>query len=174
MGFFLTSDFYVYILKTGKIGTIWDKMLSGSHKARFDSSGRLKIPEKYRSAIEDRYGKEVFITSLTNESIQIYPWPVWEQLTGFATQGLLQLKPELRRFKIHVNRKGSHQEIDSKGRILINQELRDIAKLDGEVELVGLHDHIEIWNKELLDQMLEDNPLSDNDFERLSELTPKE
>jgi len=149
-------------------------MLSGSHKARFDSSGRLKIPEKYRSFIEDRYGKEVFITSLTNESVQIYPWPVWEQMTGITTQGLLQLKPELRRFKLHVNRKGSHQEIDSKGRILVSQELRNKASLDVEVEIVGLDDHIEIWNLTLLDRMLEENPLLDHDFERLSELITKE
>jgi len=149
-------------------------MLSGSHKARFDSSGRLKIPEKYRSVIEDLYGKEVFITSLTNESVQIYPWPVWEQMTGITTQGLLQLKPELRRFKLHVNRKGSHQEIDSKGRILVSQELRNKASLDVEVEIVGLDDHIEIWNLTLLDRMLEENPLLDHDFERLSELITKE
>ena len=124
--------------------------------------------------MEDRYGKEVFITSLTNESVQIYPWPIWEQMTGFTTQGLLQLKPELRRFKLHVNRKGSHQEIDSKGRILISQELRNKASLDGEVEIVGLDNHIEIWNLTLLDQTLDENPLLDHDFERLSKLITKE
>ena len=149
-------------------------MLSGSYSARFDSSGRIKIPEKFRSTFEEIYGKEVFITSLTDEAIQIYPWSVWEQLTGFTTRGLLHLKPDLRKFKLHVNRKGARYEIDSKGRILIGQDLKDKAKLNEIVEIVGLDDHIEIWDKEILDKMLEDNPLSDSEFERISELSMKE
>jgi len=44
--------------------------LIGSSPARFDKSGRIKIPEKFRIAIEEEYGKELFITSLTDEAIQ--------------------------------------------------------------------------------------------------------
>jgi len=55
-------------------------ILIGSYTARFDKSGRIKIPEKFRIAIEEKYGKDVFITSLTDESVQIYPLPVWESL----------------------------------------------------------------------------------------------
>jgi len=147
--------------------------LIGSYSARFDRSGRIKIPEKFRSAIEEEYGKELFITSLTDEAVQIYPLPVWEELTGIASEGALHLKPTVRKFMLRVNRKGIKYQIDSKGRILITQSLRERAKLEDEVEVIGLSNHLEIWNKNILDETLEGKPLTDEDFENISELLPQ-
>ena len=73
-------------------------------------------------------------------------------------------------FMLHVNRKGTHYEIDSKGRVLISQALKDKARLNTEVEVVGLNDHLEIWSKDILEETLDQNPLTDHDFERISEL----
>lgn len=147
--------------------------LIGSYSARFDRSGRIKIPEKFRSTIEEEYGKELFITSLTDEAVQIYPLPVWEELTGIASEGALHLKPTVRKFMLRVNRKGIKYQIDSKGRILITQSLRERAKLEDEVEVIGLSNHLEIWNKNILDETLEGKPLTDEDFENISELLPQ-
>lgn len=147
--------------------------LIGSYSARFDRSGRIKIPEKFRSAIEEEYGKELFITSLTDEAVQIYPLPIWEELTGIASEGALHLKPTVRKFMLRVNRKGIKYQIDSKGRILITQSLRERAKLEDEVEVIGLSNHLEIWNKNILDETLEGKPLTDEDFENISELLPQ-
>jgi len=144
--------------------------LIGSYTARIDKGGRIKIPEKFRAAIEEEYGKEVFITSLTDTAVQIYPLPVWLNLAGISKQGLLQLKPDLRMFMLHVNRKGTYYEIDSKGRILISQSLKDKAHLDTEVEVIGLNDHLEIWSKKSLDNILDQNPLTEENFERISDL----
>jgi len=147
--------------------------LIGSYAARFDQSGRIKIPEKFRSTIEKEYGKELFITSLTDEAVQIYPLSVWEELTGIASEGALHLKPTVRKFMLRVNRKGIKYRIDSKGRILITQSLREKAKLEDEVEIIGLSNHLEIWNKNILDETLEGKPLTDEDFENISELLPQ-
>jgi MraZ protein len=148
--------------------------LIGSYTARFDKSGRIKIPAKFYEAILEKYGKEVFITSLTDQSVQIYPLPRWEKLTGLTDEGLLQLKPQVRSFMLRVNVKGSHYEIDSKGRVLISQTLKEKANLGTEVEVVGLNDHLEIWNKEILDGIIDKNPLTDEDFNQISELKLKE
>jgi len=147
--------------------------LIGSYSARFDRSSRIKIPEKFRIAIEEEYGKELFITSLSDEAVQIYPLAVWEELTGIASEGALHLKPTVRKFMLRVNRKGIKYSIDSKGRILVNQSLRERAKLDDEVEVIGLSNHLEIWNKKMLDETLEEKPLTNEDFENMSELLPK-
>jgi len=147
--------------------------LIGSYSARFDKSGRIKIPQKFRTAIEEQYGKELFITSLTDEAVQIYPLQTWENLAGITSEGFIHLKPDVRMFMLRVNRKGAQYEIDSKGRVLISQALRDKAKLDDEAEIIGLNDHLEIWNKEHLEEFLDKNPLSDDDFERIADLTPK-
>jgi len=145
-------------------------LLIGSYTARFDKSGRIKIPEKFRTAIEEEHGKELFITSLTDEAVQIYPLPVWNSLTGIAGEGAYHFKPSIRRLLIRVNSKGTKYQIDSKGRILINQTLREKAKLEEEVEVIGLSNHLEIWNKAQLDEMLGEKPLTDDDFESIAEL----
>ncbi|MFQ6108599.1 MAG: division/cell wall cluster transcriptional repressor MraZ [Candidatus Aminicenantales bacterium] len=148
--------------------------LIGSYTAKFDRSGRIKIPEKFRVAIEEEYGKELFITSLTDEAVQIYPLSVWLKLTDITTEGALHLKPTVRKFMLRVNRKGIKYQIDSKGRVLINQSLRERAKLNDEVEIIGLSNHLEIWNKDVLDETLEEKPLTSEDFESISELLPQE
>jgi len=147
--------------------------LIGSYKARLDKSGRIKIPEKFRLAIEEEYGKDVVITSLEGEAIQIYPLPVWQKLTAITSEGTLHLKPAVKKFHLNVNRFGNHYEIDSKGRILINSTLRERAKLNEEVEVIGLSTYIEVWDKDILDKKLEEKPLTDEDFETISELKPK-
>lgn len=149
-------------------------MLIGSYTARLDKSGRIKIPEKFRSVIEQEYGKQLFITSLTDEAVQIYPLPVWENLAEITQKGFLHLKRDIRTFLLRVYNKGSHYEIDSKGRVLVSQALREKAKLENEVEVLGLNNHLEIWNKERLQEFLEQNPLTEEDFERIADLTPRD
>lgn len=147
--------------------------LIGSYSAKIDKSGRIKIPEKFRSALEEEFGKEVFVTSLTDEAVQLYPLSVWEKLTGVAREGALHLRPAVRNFMLRVNRKGNKLEIDSKGRVLLNMQLRGKARLESEVEVIGLTDHLEIWNKEVLDEKLELKPLTDEDFENIASLIPR-
>jgi MraZ protein len=148
-------------------------LLVGNYAAKIDKSGRIKIPEKFRAAIEQDFGKDVFITSLTDESVQIYPMAVWEELTGIAKEGASHLRPAVRQFLLRVNRKGARHEIDSKGRVLINQNLRTQAGLPAEVEVIGLNNHLEVWNGERLDEKLEKKPLTDEDFENIANLIPR-
>jgi MraZ protein len=148
-------------------------VLIGSYSARFDASGRIKIPEKFREAIEASYGKELFVTAMTDESVQIYPLSVWLGMTGLASEAAVHLRPDVRKFMLRVNRTGSRHELDSKGRVLISQALREKARLQDEVEVIGLSNHLEVWNKDALDKILEERPLSDADFENIARLIPR-
>jgi len=148
-------------------------VLIGSYTARFDASGRIKIPEKFRAAIEAGYGRDLFVTSLTDESVQIYPLAVWLEMTGMASEGAVHLRPDVRKFMLRVNRNGSRHELDSKGRVLISQALREKARLQEEVEVIGLSNHLEVWNKDALDKTLEEKPLSDADLENIARLIPR-
>ncbi len=147
-------------------------VLIGSYSAKVDKAGRIKVPERFRAAIEEEFGKEVFITSMTDEAVQIYPLSAWLKLTGIADEGGLHLRPEVRNFMLRVNRKGMRSEIDLKGRVLISQGLREKIGLKEEVEVIGLSNHLEIWDKSRLDEKLEKAPLTDEDFVRIAELMP--
>ena len=156
-------------MKRGKLGNF----LIGSYSARIDKSGRIKIPERFRLIIETQYGKELFITSQTDQSVQIYPLAIWEEIAGLTNQGLKPLLRDVKMFLIRAHLKGSPYEIDTKGRVLISQALRDKAKLEDEVEVIGMNNHLEVWNKDIVHDLVEQNPLTDEDFERIAELLPK-
>jgi MraZ protein len=147
--------------------------LLGSYLARIGKSGRIKIPEKFRATIEENYGRELFITSLSDQAVQIYPLPVWEELAGITKTGLLHLKPDVKMFMRRVNLKGGQHQIDLKGRVLINPVLREKTQLGEEVEVIGLNNHLEVWNRDILNKLLDKNPLTDEDFEQISKLTIK-
>ena len=52
-------------------------MLRGNYAARIDDKGRLKIPNAFRALVEEQHGVELFVTSLTGESVRVYPMTVW-------------------------------------------------------------------------------------------------
>ena len=55
-------------------------MFRGSAPAKIDDKGRLKLPTAFRRDLEQRYGREVFITSIRGESVPVYPLSVWEEI----------------------------------------------------------------------------------------------
>ena len=64
-------------------------MFRGNAPARIDDKGRLKVPNAFRSLLEGKHGRELFLTSLTGEYVRIYPMPVWlqvEQKLGVPTK----------------------------------------------------------------------------------------
>ena len=55
-------------------------MLRGNHPARVDEKGRLKIPNGFRVLVEQQYGAELFVTSVSGEYVRIYPMAVWLEI----------------------------------------------------------------------------------------------
>ena len=50
-------------------------MLRGNYTARIDIKGRLKVPTEFRRLMEEKHGKDFYITSLTGECVRIYSLP---------------------------------------------------------------------------------------------------
>jgi MraZ protein len=145
-------------------------LIIGSFSAKLDKSGRLKIPQKYRAAIEEQYGKDLFITSFEDECIQIFPFQVWNEVTGASEKTKSFIHPNFQSFYRHAYSKGTPGEIDTKGRVLINQELREKAGLQAEVKVIGLNNYLEVWDKNRLKEQLEKKPLTFKDYEKVAEL----
>jgi MraZ protein len=145
-------------------------LLIGSQKARLDKSGRIKIPEKFRTAIEEQYGKELYITSLQDEFIQIFPLPVWVEMSNPPHRTMTYPDPDFQEFWRQAHAKGMSGEIDAKGRVLISPKLREKAGLEKEVEVVAMHNYLEVWDKNRLMAKIETKPLNYDDFKRISKL----
>lgn len=142
-------------------------MFRGSAPAKIDDKGRLKIPTDFRRLIEERYGQDLFVTSVVGDSALIYPLPVWEEIE----QKLVAL-PSTDRTKVRylerVNYFGQQVSLDVQGRILIPQLLRESASMNGDVVVSGQLNHLVIWNHERFAKRLEDQPFTDEDFRALS------
>jgi len=116
---------------------------SGKATAKMDRKGRIRIPAKFRKPIEESYGREVFITSLDGEHIQIFPLEEWRETAKIQAEIALK-NPVLRSFFIRVNRSGIVREIDRWGRVLIHKELRDKLNIQGKVIVEGRKNHLRL------------------------------
>jgi MraZ protein len=138
-------------------------MLRGSFTAKIDDKSRLKIPRDFLKSIEEKYGRELFVTSLDGVSAHLYPMSVWTEIERqLGAQGLVR-DPEVDRFFKHTSFYGQVTEIDNQGRVLIPQRLRETTNMAGEVDVVGSFDHLEVWNLDRLKADLAASPFTDND-----------
>src|SRR5437762_14306533 len=100
----------------------------GKAPAKIDDKGRLKVPNAFRSVLESKYGRELFLTSLTGEYVRVYPLPVWldiEQRLG----AMPSTHPSRLRFFDRISYFGQLAELDVQGRVLIPARLRDAATI---------------------------------------------
>lgn len=143
-------------------------MLRGSISAKIDDKGRLKVPTAFRSAIAEKYGDVLYVTSLTGESVLIYPMSVWIDVEE-KLKALPSALPARRRYTDRVNFYGQHAEFDKQGRVSIHGRLRESAEMVGEVDVFGHYDHLEVWNHDRFVARLEQEPLTDDDFSTLAD-----
>ena len=144
------------------------KGLRGSSPARIDDKSRLKVPTIFRGAFQDDKGPDVFVTSLSGDSVRIYPMPVWldieRKLSAMASNHPSRLK-----FLDRVNYYGQASELDGQGRVVIPQLLRESSSIVGDVRVFGRIDYLDVWNDERFAQKLQRDSWTDDDALKLSE-----
>lgn len=115
---------------------------------KVDEKGRIKVPSKYLSVLEEAYGNELYITSINGDRVLIYPLKVWEVIE----QNIETMKirsPEIDDYISRTSFWGNEGEVDNRGRILIPPELRSASKLDSTVRIIGEIDHMTLWNEDM-------------------------
>ena len=143
-------------------------MLRGNAPAKIDDKGRLKVPNTFRALIDEAHGREVFVTSLTGESVRIYPMPVWLEIERKLAQAP-STHPARLKFLDRVNFYGQVSELDPQGRVLIQPRLRESALMTGEVDVLGKVDYLDVWNHDRFNAKLLRDPFTDDDARALAE-----
>lgn len=143
-------------------------MLRGSIAAKIDDKGRLKVPNAFRSAVTEKYGDIVYVTSVTGQSVLIYPMSVWVDIEE-KLKGVPSALPARRRYFDRVNYYGQQTEFDRQGRVSIHARLRESAEMVGDVDVFGNLSHLEVWNHERFAKKLAQEPLTDEDFSALAD-----
>jgi MraZ protein len=140
----------------------------GNAPARIDDKGRLKVPNTFKSLLESKFGRELFLTSLTGEYVRIYPMPVWLELEEKLGR-MPSSHPSRVRFLDRVNYFGQAGELDAQSRVLIPLRLREAATMEGDVDILGQYNCLDVWNHERFRTKLQRDAYTDDDARALSE-----
>ena len=143
-------------------------MLRGNAPAKIDDRGRLKVPSAFRAAIQEEHGRELFVTSLSGDSVRIYPMPVWIDVER-RLAGMPSSHPARMKFLDRVNFFGQVAELDPQGRVLIQQRLRDTAQMTWDVDVLGQQNFLEVWNHDRFLARLASDPFTDADAKALAD-----
>jgi len=122
-------------------------LLTGTFNRALDEKLRIAIPRHLRDGLPCPPGSGLYVTPGTDGSLTLYTETAF-QLLG---QRLAQSPPtrqDVRAFSRLFYGQAQYAEIDRQGRIRIPPELATLAKLQNEVVLVGVQDHLEIWGIE--------------------------
>ena len=144
-------------------------MLRGNYTARIDTKGRLKVPTPFRRLVEEKHGTGLYVTSLTGESVRIYPLPEWESIEQRLSL-LPSMDPARRKFLDRTNYYGQQTTLDGQGRVLIHPLLRKSAGVVGDVAVLGYLTYIEVWELERFQQCLLSDPYTEEDEAAIARL----
>ncbi|MBI3632861.1 MAG: division/cell wall cluster transcriptional repressor MraZ [Candidatus Vogelbacteria bacterium] len=118
-------------------------MLIGEHKHTLDPKKRLSLPSKFRKEM----GDEVVVTRGLDGCLFVYTVTEWSRVAEqFSKMNMLHADSRsINRFMLAG---ATEVEIDSLGRVLIPEVLKEFAGLKEKVAIIGVHTRLEIWDEE--------------------------
>ena len=118
-------------------------MFIGEYTHTVDEKKRFSLPSKFRKDL----GSKVVVTRGKDHCLVLYPTKTWVAISQeVQSRGHVEKDPRYERFTFSG---ASEIEIDSIGRILVPEFLREFADLKNTIVLTGVHDRVEIWNSKL-------------------------
>jgi len=129
-------------------------LLTGEYEHIVDGKSRVLISNKLRNQIDaDEHGSNFYLVLGANGILCLYPEKYFEQIV-LAVAPRATAPDETVAFERISFALASKVELDKQGRLLLNEKLRKRAGLKDHVTLVGVRDHIELWNSESWEQYL--------------------
>ena len=131
-------------------------MYMGEFSHSLDSKGRMTIPAKFRNSLGERF----VVTRSLDNCLCIYDMNSWEKFSEQLSSLAYSVKDQ-RTFTRFFFSGAAEVEPDKMGRILIPQALRAAAKIEKDVVLVGAGSRVEIWSKDVWEEALSSDAMSD-------------
>lgn len=117
-------------------------MLIGEHTHTLDSKKRLSLPSKFRKEL----GKKVILTRGLDTCVFVYSQKEWKNFSE-KLRDLSMGQSDTRAFNRFILGGAVEAEIDSAGRILIPDFLKDFAHLQTKVVVAGISNRVELWDE---------------------------
>ena len=126
-------------------------MLIGEYIHTIDEKNRISMPSKFRKEM----GKKVIITPGLDSCLFIFTAKEWAKVSkrlADSSSDLSFLKADQRSFNRYMFGRAAEVDIDSIGRILIPDYLKDRIALKDKAAIIGVEDRVEIWNDKVWSQ----------------------
>ena len=124
-------------------------MFLGQYQHTLDDKGRLMIPARFRELLEGG----AYVTQGFDRCLMVLTEPYFQQVyDNVNTMNLADPNARLLRRLIFSN--AYPVEVDKVGRVLVPQNLRQFAGLNGEAIIAGQGDYFEVWTPEAWDEQM--------------------
>lgn len=117
-------------------------MLLGEFNYNLDAKGRVFVPSKLRETLGDSF----VLAKSMDRCIAVYSLEMWQRYVD-KLAAIPEMKARsIRRFVFST---AVDATVDSQGRVVLSQALREYAGLEKEVVIIGAGDHAEIWDSKV-------------------------
>jgi MraZ protein len=141
--------------------------LRGSAETTVDEKGRFKVPSVFRAPIEETFGPEFFLTSISGVDVLVFPMPVWN-----ALEEKLAAMPAIHRakakFQERFNTYGQVARMDAQGRLLVPALLREVSGIEGDALVLGQTDHLKLVDRTKHLKSLRTATITNEDYDELA------
>ncbi len=128
------------------------RMLSGTYECSLDNRFRLAIPARVR----DAFGEGAAVSAWFDDCAIVAPRLEWPNIVERVFGEMDVQNPRQRSLSRYLH--AYTQEIDSldrQGRIIVPENVRELADLATKVKVVGAGEYLEIWNPARLEASFE-------------------
>ena len=139
--------------------------LTGTYHRTLDEKQRLAVPKKLRDGLVEERDHVLFVAPETDRALTLYSPTEFERrankLVEFSSH-----HATVRNYQRLYYSQAEQVELDAQGRIRLPERLIAFAGLNQEVVLLGVHNHVEIWERSHWNQFLEQ---TGNTFDRMAD-----
>ena len=122
-------------------------MIIGEYKHTLDDKNRISLPVKFRQEM----GRKIVLTPGLDNCLFAFAAKEWQKISEKLSSSSM-LQADNRSFNRFMFGGAVEAEVDTIGRILIPDFLKDRADLKNRVVLIGVQNRVEIWNEKAWDE----------------------
>jgi MraZ protein len=116
----------------------------GHYEHSLDAKHRLSIPARFRSS----FASGLVLAKDADDCVSVWTPEVHEQIMERALDGKNPLSRDYKKIQRFFQANSFDVELDSSGRVILPPPLLSHARIDKEVVVAGVGDHLEVWGRE--------------------------